>query len=175
MSNEDIAEALGTTFVEDNSLNEIESLEAQNENNDFSLAPIQADLTLVSVSAEESNFDNEESVYIRTKLRTVSEVASQFFDAVAHEYQIAPTAKMAESAGKILDTQVSALNKLADMDENRKKRMAKVQLAAPKMNAAGDINVTNNTIITSREDLLKVIKSQKMNDFIDAEEVKNEI
>jgi len=175
MSNEDIAEVLGTTFIDDTSLREIQNLEEENENNDFSIVPIQADLSIVSVSAEEINFDNEESVYIRTKLRTVSEVAGQFFGMVAKEFQTAPTAKMAESAGKILDTQVSALNKLADMDENRKKRRAKAQPDGAKMTAAGDINVVNNTIITSREDLLKVIKSQKMDDFIDAEEVNNEI
>ena len=161
MSNEDIADVLGTTFIEDVDIDIMRDIPPGEDNiQEVSLTPIQVDSSLVAVSAVESNFDNDESVYIRQRLRTASEIAGQFFGMVATEFRTAPTAKMAESAGKILDTQISALNKLADMDENRKKRKAKDN-GNTNMNASGDINVTNNTIITNREDLLKVIKSQK--------------
>jgi len=175
MSKEDIAEALGTTFIEDVSLDEMQDITEETDN-EFEIVPIQADSSLVSVSAVETNFDNEESVYIREKLRTVSEVAGQFFGMVAKEFQQAPTAKMAESASKVLDTQVSALNKLADMDEHRKKRVAKGEPAQPNMNASEDININNNTIITNREDLLKVIKEQgAKKPMINVNEVNDEI
>jgi len=159
MSNEDIADALGTTFIEDENLNEIQDIEDIQDQENLPMLPIQVDSSLVAVSAVPDDFDTEESVYIREKLRTVTEKSGQFFDMVANEFRQAPTSKMAESAGKILDTQVSALGKLVEIDENRKKRKSKTQ---PAMKAGGNINVTQNNIVASREDLLKAIKEQEV-------------
>lgn len=169
MSNEDIADALGTTFVEDDSLQELTdiNLSEEPERVDSSTELIKVDASTVAVSARPDDFDTEDSVYIREKLKIVTETSEKFFDMVAKEFRQAPTAKMAESASKILDTQVSALSKLVDIDESRKKRKfnsTKTQNNGG-MNAGGNINVTQN-IITNREDLLKYIKQQEV---IDAE------
>ena len=114
MSNEDIAEALGTTFIEDESLNEIQDVEEVGESQPNLPVPIQVDSSLIAVSAVEDDYDTEESIYVKKKLKLVTETAGQFFGMVAEEFRQAPTAKMAESASKILDTQVTALNKLAE-------------------------------------------------------------
>ena len=172
MSKDPIADALGTTFIEDVDLDQIQDVKEDEEEDEFAIVPIQVDSSLVSVSAEPENYDNAESLYVRKKLKTVAETAQQFFGIVAREFQQAPTAKMAESVGKVLESQISALNKLADMDENRKKRLAKDKPQQPSMSASGDINVTNNTIVTNREDLLKVIKENAAKkDIVDIKKV----
>ena len=106
MSNDDIADALGTSFIPDESLSQVPGLEDADTELPNLPAKLEVDSTLVAVSADEGDYDTEESTYVREKLRTASEVAGQFFQLVVQEFQTAPTAKMAESASKILDTQV---------------------------------------------------------------------
>ena len=168
MSNDDIADALGTTFIEDANLNEIQDVEEVGQSEMALPAPIHVDSSLVAVSAVEYDYDNEESVYVKQKLKLITETAGQFFGMVANEFRQAPTAKMAESAGRILDSQVSALNKLADIDENRKKRKDKPKSL---ITAGGDINVTQNNLVATREQLLTAIKEQQSID-IEAKEIK---
>ena len=122
---------------------------------------------MIAVSAVPDDYDSEESLYVRRKLRTIAEKGEIFFDMITSEFRQAPTAKMAESAGKLLDTQVAALGKLVDIDENRKKRKGRNQ--TPAMQAGGNINVTQN-IISNREDLLKIIKENKTID-VEAEPI----
>lgn len=160
-----IAEALDTTFVEMSGAPDFPA----GMDMPVPTMPITVDSALVKSEKIEADADVQDSVYIREKLKTLAEKSDKFFDEVRDEFKQAPTSKMAESAGAVLNTAVNALSKLADIDEGRKKRtygrekdnkkMAPV--GTPSIDAGGDVHLTQNIIHASREDILKMIRQDK--------------
>ena len=157
-----IAEALNTTFVEMSGAPDF----SVGDDMPVAVQPLTVDCELVRSERIEADADVRDSVYIREKLKTLAEKSDKFFDEVRDEFKQAPTSKMAESAGAVLNTAVNALSKLADIDEGRKKRTygrekdaRKVApVGTPSIEAGGDVHLTQNVIHASREDILKMIR-----------------
>ena len=177
MPNDGISELLNTTFVPE----DIPSpASADGEFPVAHIEPLKVDASIVKAEKHEDNFDSQESMYVKEKLKTLVEKAELFFTEVRDEFKQAPTAKVAESAGKVLDSAITALEKLAEIDENMKKRKFarekdKAKNQPPQMSAGGDIINNVQNIYANREDILKAIRREKnvtAVKIVDVEEVK---
>lgn len=160
MPNDGIADALNTTFVPSDEP-EITEDEVQAP---ARIPPLVVDEAIVRAEKAEDNFDGQESVYIKEKLKVMAEKAELFFAEMRDEFKQAPTAKMAESAGKALETAIKALDTLAKIDEDMKKRRFQREkdkaknAPAPAMTAGGNIINNVNNIYANREDILSAIR-----------------
>jgi hypothetical protein len=163
MPSDGIADALNTTFVPSDAPEEFEDDEMHAP---ARIEPLKVDADIVKAEKVDDNFDGQESVYVKEKLKIMAEKAEMFFAEMRDEFKQAPTAKMAESAGKALETAIKALDTLAKIDEDMKKRKFAREKERAKnapvptapMQAGGDIHVTQNNIYANREDILSAIR-----------------